>query len=64
MDKDETKITGGGAGHGEEMSEAEIDKNLNGSFPASDPPSWTLGTDHREKSESAEDKSTGSNGEE
>ena len=28
------------------MSEAEIDRNLVGSFPASDPPSWTLGTDH------------------
>ena len=32
----------------EEMSEAEIDANLAGTFPASDPPSWTLGTDHRE----------------
>jgi hypothetical protein len=28
------------------MSEAEIDANLAGTFPASDPPSWTLGTDH------------------
>ena len=27
------------------MSEAEIDRNLVGSFPASDPPSWTLGID-------------------
>lgn len=25
------------------MSEEEIDYNLMGSFPASDPPSWTLG---------------------
>jgi len=29
-----------------EMSEAEIDRNLEGTFPASDPPSWTLGTNH------------------
>ena len=28
---------------GEQMSEAEIDCNVMGSFPASDPPSWTLG---------------------
>ena len=28
------------------MSEDEIDRNLVGSFPASDPPSWTLGIDH------------------
>ena len=31
-----------GAG-GELMSEEEIDYNLMGTFPASDPPSWTLG---------------------
>lgn len=28
------------------ISEEEIDGNLDGSFPASDPPSWTLGADH------------------
>jgi hypothetical protein len=33
-----------------EISEEEIDVNLEETFPASDPPSWTLGTDHREES--------------
>lgn len=28
------------------MRETEIDGNLEGTFPASDPPSWTLGSDH------------------
>lgn len=28
------------------MSESEIDDNLAETFPASDPPSWTMGTDH------------------
>ena len=32
----------------EAMSESEIDANLAGTFPASDPPSWTLGMDHRD----------------
>jgi hypothetical protein len=32
-----------------EMSEKEVDDNLAGTFPASDPPSWTLGTDHRKE---------------
>jgi hypothetical protein len=30
---------------GREISEAEIDNTLADSFPASDPPSWTRGTD-------------------
>ncbi|HEX8267994.1 MAG TPA: hypothetical protein VF596_21525 [Pyrinomonadaceae bacterium] len=34
------------------MSEDEIDETLDESFPASDPPSWSLGTNHgNEKSE-------------
>lgn len=36
----------------EPISEAEIDENLEDSFPASDPPSWTLGSNHRAATES------------
>ena len=38
-----------------EMSEREIDLNLMETFPASDPPSWTLGTDHVNDSHSKQD---------
>ena len=30
-----------------EMSEGEIDETLEDSFPASDPPSWNSGTNHK-----------------
>ena len=41
-----------------ELSEDEIDQNLMGTFPASDPPSWTLGVarDKRPVSESQPNK--------
>ena len=35
-----------------EMSEDEIDRNLMGTFPASDPPSWTLGVERNKQSSS------------
>ena len=38
------EVTSGAAeSPSDRMSEAEIDFNVMGSFPASDPPSWTLG---------------------
>ena len=42
---------------GGEMSEAEIDDSLEDSFPASDPPSWTLGTDHPSRTAARQDDS-------
>jgi hypothetical protein len=36
---------------GNEMEESEIDDNLRDTFPASDPPSWTLGSNHRSESQ-------------
>jgi hypothetical protein len=39
-----------------EMSESEIDANVEGTFPASDPPSWTLGSDHGVKPTDAKDR--------
>ena len=43
MKADEEDLELDGRQGGEQMSEAEIDYNVMGSFPASDPPSWTLG---------------------
>jgi hypothetical protein len=53
MTEDDKREEGGGPEPGGgEMSEAEIDRNLAETFPASDPPSWTLGTDHRDEAQS------------
>ena len=41
-----------------EMCEAEIDYNVMGTFPASDPPSWTLGISPRKKLRSHFDEET------
>jgi len=40
------------------MSEAEIDRNLAEMSPASDPPSWTLGTDHRDETQAEKEATT------
>jgi ABC-type oligopeptide transport system substrate-binding subunit len=57
MTEDKDRVVQNVTEQSEEMSEAEIDKNLMDSFPASDPPSWTLGTNHREETQDEESKS-------
>jgi hypothetical protein len=43
-------------GGARELSETEIDDILKDTFPASDPPSWTLGSDyHRAVNRDSED---------
>jgi hypothetical protein len=59
MAKDENSIGESRDEKRDEMIEAEIDKNLMDTFPASDPPSWTLGTDHRVEPEPEQEKATG-----
>jgi hypothetical protein len=59
MAKDEDRIIQRDIEQSNEMSEAEIDNNLIETFPASDPPSWTLGTNHRGEAKSEKDESAG-----
>ena len=57
MTEDKNRIVQNVTEQSEVMSEAEIDNNLMESFPASDPPSWTLGTNHREETSDEKSKS-------
>lgn len=50
MKDKEPKVAGRSEDDHAPMTEREIDLNLIETFPASDPPSWTLGTDHHDES--------------
>jgi hypothetical protein len=50
-DMDENEERGTTAEDPDDPIETEIDETLDETFPASDPPSWTLGTNHHVKSQ-------------
>jgi hypothetical protein len=54
MNSETAKTQNGSQPSSDEMLETEIDDTLAETFPASDPPSWTLGTDHRKESRTDE----------
>ena len=58
MEEGDREEDGGPASGAGKMSEAEIDRNLAEMSPASDPPSWTLGTDHRDETPAEKESTT------